>query len=128
MKDPINYTALVTSFWGEDAPDWVIALATECARSSQSAVARRLEVSTTMVNQTLRKKYPGDLTRIEDLVRGVYMSGEVACPALGVIGANVCRQWRDRSRQFISVNRERVLMYRACNACPRNSTAEVEAK
>jgi hypothetical protein len=126
MKPSIDYQALVTEFWGAEAPEWVKMLASECARSSQSAVARQLEVSLTMVNQTLRRKYPGDLSRIEDLVRGVYMSAEVACPALGTLPANVCRQWRDRSRQFVSVNRERVLMYRACNACPRNKPAEEE--
>lgn len=126
MKAPINYQAVVAEFWGADAPEWVTVLASECARSSQSAVARRLEVSTTMVNQTLRRKYPGDLTRIEDLVCGVYLSAEVSCPALGTLPANICRQWRDRSRQFSSVNRERVLMYRACNVCPRNKVSEEE--
>lgn len=126
MKPQINYRALVAEFWGADAPEWVNVLAGECEASSQSAVARRLEVSLTMVNQTLRRKYPGDLSRIEDLVRGVYMAAEVACPAMGTISANICRVWRDRSRTFVSVNRERVLMYRACNKCPRNQKGEPE--
>lgn len=126
MKSQIDYAALVSEFWGDTAPDWIAVLAAECARASQTSVAKRLEVSVTMVNQALRKKYAGDMTRLEDLVRGVFMSAELACPALGQIPANVCRQWRDRSRQFVSVNRERVLMYRACNACPRNKPAEEE--
>lgn len=124
MKSAIDYAALVAEFWGADAPEWVLTLAAECQRTSQSAVARRLEVSLTMVNQTLRQKYPGDLTRIEDLVRGVYLAAEVACPALGPIPANICRQWRDRSQTFVSVNHERVQMYRACNNCPRNKQVE----
>lgn len=124
MKPAIDYAALVAEFWGSDVPEWVTTLATECQRTSQSAVARRLEVSLTMVNQVLRRKYPGDMTRIEDLVCGVYLSAEVACPALGPIPAHVCRQWRDRAQTFVSINRERVLMYRACNNCPRNKQVE----
>lgn len=120
MKPAIDYGALVAGFWGADAPDWVGVLAAECQRSSQTAVARRLEVSLTMVNQTLRQKYPGDLSRIEDLVRGHYMAAVVDCPAKGQIAANVCRMWRDRSQHFVPVNHERVLMFRACAACPRN--------
>jgi len=120
MKPAIDYSALVAGFWGEDAPDWVAVLAAECQRSSQTAVAKRLEVSLTMVNQTLRQKYPGDLSRIEDLVRGHYMAAVVDCPAKGQIAANVCRMWRDRSQHFVPINHDRVLMLRACAACPRN--------
>ena len=124
MKPAIDYSALVAMFWGADAPDWVAVLAAECQRSSQTAVAKRLEVSLTMVNQTLRQKYPGDLSRIEDLVRGHYMAAVVDCPAKGQIAANVCRMWRDRSQHFVPVNHERVLMFRACAACPRNRSEQ----
>ena len=117
MKPPRDSSALVAEFWGADVPDWVAVLAAECQRSSQTAVAKRLEVSLTMVNQTLRQKYPGDLRRIEDLVRGHYMAAVMDCPAKGQIAANVCRMWRDRSQHFVPVNHERVLMFRACQSC-----------
>lgn len=124
MKPAIDYSYLVAAFWGAEAPDWVHVLAAECQRSSQTAVAKRLEVSLTMVNQTLRQKYPGDLSRIEDLVRGHYMAAVVDCPAKGQIAANVCRMWRDRSQHLVPVNHERVLMFRACAACPRNRSEQ----
>lgn len=114
--------------WGDAMPEWIAALADECAKSSQNKVAKALDVSATMISQALRAKYPGDLSRLEAMFTGLFQSAEVPCPAKGVIAAHVCRQWRDRSKALVSVNTERVQMFRACNKCPRNAKAgEAEA-
>jgi hypothetical protein len=55
--------------WGEPLPDWILALAEACDQEGQSAVARKLEVSPALVNQTLANRYLGRLDRIELKVR-----------------------------------------------------------
>lgn len=106
--------------WGEAMPDWVARLAAECAATSQTRVAARMERSTTLVSQVLRAKYPGDLAAVEDVVRGVFEGAVVECPQLGTIPSNDCQDWRRKSLRFSSVNSMRVDMYRACHRCPRN--------
>ncbi|MBN7785164.1 hypothetical protein JYP51_09555 [Ponticoccus gilvus] len=106
--------------WGQDLPDWVERLAVECAASSQNRVAARLRRSPSMVSGVLRNRYKGDMTAIEDLVRGVFERQRVACPVLGEIRRDVCRDWRAKSQTYSNVNSTRQRMFRACNACPRN--------
>lgn len=115
--------------WGSDLPEWVKMLAVECARSSQNKVAKALDVSPTMISQVLRAKYPGDMQRLEDVFRGVFLSATVACPALGPLPIQDCYKWRDRARIkegpiVPKVNMEQVQMFRACNRCPLNPKAE----
>lgn len=106
--------------WGGQMPDWVEALARVCAASSQSRVAREMGRSASLVSMVLRARYPGDLEAVEDLVRGRYMNGKVACPAHGELPTHLCRLWRDRSKNFSGHNAEWVRMHRACSRCPRN--------
>lgn len=105
--------------WGEGLPDWVAALAEACQRSSQTRVAALIDRSPAVVSQVLRRKYPGDMVALEDLVRGALMAGTVACPALGTLPLNECRGWMAKARSFGNTNALRVRMYRACRACPR---------
>lgn len=105
--------------WGEDMPEWVAALATECGLSSQNKVAARLGRSAAVVSMVLRKKYSGDLAGVEELFNGAFRSATVDCPALGEVPANECRHWRDRARTFAVGNPTRTRMYRACRCCPR---------
>lgn len=107
--------------WGAAIPDWVVRLAEECDLTSQNRVAKRLGVSAAMVSNVRANKYTGTLTRLEDKVRGVYMSGTFECPALGNIPTNECRDWRDKSKVFGAANPLRVRMYAACHACEINS-------
>lgn len=118
QNDPVA-TALL--HWGEDAPDWIVALAEACQSASQSRVAERIGRSPTVVSQVLRAKYPGDLRAVADLVRGALMSGTVECPALGLLPTHECRGWMARARTFGNTNALRVRMYRACRACSRFS-------
>lgn len=110
--------------WGEALPDWVERLAQECEASSQNKVATRLNRSASLVSAVLRNKYQGDMTAVEEIVRGVFERATVACPALGTIRTNLCRDWQVKSRTYSNINSERQRMYRACSKCPRNSRKE----
>jgi hypothetical protein len=96
-------------------------LANECNHASQVKVAKRLGRSPALVNQVLHKKYPGDLRAVEEVVRGVFMNGTIACPALGDIPSNECHEWRKKAQKFSSANMQRVQMFKACTKCPHNS-------
>lgn len=114
--------------WGAELPDWVEALAAACAATSQSAVAKRMNRSAAVVSQVLRRKYPGNLAAVEDVFRGAFQALEVACPSMGTIPANECRDWQRRAYRFAGVNSLRVRMFRACRACPRFRAPETETE
>ena len=105
--------------WGEDLPDWVQALADACTETSQNKVAVRLGRSAALVSTVLRKRYAGNMTAVEQLVRGVFMAETVECPALGTLPMHECNGWRDKARSFANTNALRVRMWRACRTCPR---------
>jgi hypothetical protein len=107
-------------FWGEGIPDWVEALARACDETSQNKVALRLERSASLVSNILRNRYPADTSAVEDIVRGTFMSGRIACPVLGEIGTHLCRKWRGKAPRdkFSNGNALDITMYRACNRCP----------
>lgn len=113
---------IVRECWGEAAPDWIIALVTACSErgASQNSVAQRLGYTGAVISQVLRNRYPGNLRRLEDRVRSVFLAGEITCPALGVIGSEDCLSWRDKSTDLTSVSPMTVRMFRACATCPRN--------
>lgn len=116
---PINHVEKARHAWGDDLPDWVLRLAQECARTSQTQVANHLKRSASMISAVLAGKYSGDMAAIEARVRGVYFDTAVECPARGHLPLDQCQDWMARARTFVNVNRERVEMYRACRACPR---------
>lgn len=107
--------------WSGAPPDWVLALARACALTSQARVACELDRTPAVVSQVLRNRYPADLARIEERVRGVFMAGRVTCPGLGAIRTDECQDWRAKARAFVVGNPLRVRMYRACQCCPRNA-------
>lgn len=107
--------------WGPDVPDWIEALASECAKSSQNKVAVKIDLSAGLVSAVLHKKYAGDMRRVEETVRGIFMAETLMCPALGVIGLNICQDWRRKARHFSPHNTSRVRMRRACRDCPKNA-------
>lgn len=117
MSGPVE---MVRQSWGNDAPDWVKALAEACERSSQNKVAVQLGRSAALVSQVLRAKYAGDMVVVSDLVRGVFMAGTIDCPEFGKMPSNKCVEWRAKARSFGNANLQRAQMYRACNTCSRN--------
>ena len=113
--------------WGDGLPEWVEALAVECAGSSQNKVAARMNRSAALISQVLRAKYAGSLTAVEEVFRGVFQQARVSCPALGLMPANECQDWRRKGRTFHPGNPTRVKMFRACAHCPRNRPAADDA-
>jgi hypothetical protein len=126
MSMPFTQIDRAVAAWGDDLPLWVADLAQECALTSQNKVAARLNRSATVVSQVISRSYGGSYEAIEEVFKGAFKGLTVACPALGEIPANVCRDWRAKSSSFSSVNKQRVDMYRACNRCPRNGKGGAE--
>ena len=122
-SDPL---AKARAAWGEEMPDWVALLASACATASQNQVAKRLGVSATLISNVLASKYTGDMTRVEDLVRGAYARQVMDCPALGDLPTDVCRRWRLKARKLNSANSLNVTMFRACRRCPVHRGGENE--
>lgn len=112
--------------WGGDAPDWVIRLADECAATSQNRVAKKINRSPAVVSNVLRNKYAGDMEAVEALVRGTFMDAITDCPELGMMPAQQCVEWRQKSKQFGNANMLRVRMYRACARCPKNQKGDTQ--
>lgn len=116
--------AIAREHWGDPLPDWIEALARECAAATQREVGERLKRSSSLISRVLRRNYPGDLKAVEEAVRGAFMGDAVECPALGRIPTDECQVWRKRSARFSSANTLRTRMFRACNRCPRNKPTD----
>ncbi|MFZ5749890.1 MAG: hypothetical protein ACOY5U_02370 [Pseudomonadota bacterium] len=127
MTGPVETARAAWAAAAKPLPDWVEAMAQECARTSQNRVAERIGRSAAVVSQVLRAKYPGDLAAVEELFNGAFRGELTACPAKGTIPVDQCRHWREKARRFVNVNAERVAMYRACSACPRNRKEAADA-
>ena len=109
----------VARAWGANPPDWIVALAAACDRSSQGAVARELGRSSAAINQALGRSYKGRLDRLESRVRGQYMKATVACPVLGEISTLDCTDNQARVRSsFRATNPLRVALRMTCPTCP----------
>lgn len=105
--------------WPAPMPGWIELLATECDRSSQAAVAKRLSYSGTVVNQVLRNRYTAGLDAVESAVKGLFEGKEVVCPVLGALAAHRCQE--NQRAPYASTNPIRVRLYKACRAgCPHS--------
>lgn len=119
-RGPIGGTAVkdhvekVQLSWGRQAPDWIITLAEQCNKSSQSAVAKELAYSAATISQILSNNYRGDVGRVKEMVSGRYMAATVDCPMLGELGRNTCLDWQ--KKPYAPTSSHRVQMYRACRA------------
>lgn len=101
--------------WGATAPEWVVVLAQACDASTQTAVAKRLGRSGSMINTVLGNRYAGRMDKIEALVRGELMRESVRCPVLGEITTRKCVDAQGRA--YASTNALRIELRRACPAC-----------
>jgi len=104
--------------WGSPAPDWVEVLAGECDRTSQRAASNRIRYSSGLVCNVLQAKYTGDLTAVEQAVRGALMSATVDCPVVGVVSAEACISHQRRG--FSTASPQSARLSRACPACPHS--------
>jgi len=114
-----------SSAWNDQVPEWVSELASLADREGLNACARRLGYSAAVISQTISAKYPGDLSKVEDKVRGALMGSVVDCPVLGEIGRDTCLSWQKKPRAV--TNAMRTKLHRACRSgCPHSRLKEVK--
>ena len=106
--------------WGEDAPEWIVVLAEACDDASQSVVAKRIGYSSAVVSYALRRKYPGDLSAIEQAVKAAYMAEQADCPVMGRITLSTCLESQSHAKNGNRGSAHRARMFRACRACPKS--------
>jgi DNA-binding transcriptional regulator YdaS (Cro superfamily) len=99
--------------------DWIDILDRECRRSSQKRAAERLGYSAAVVNQVLKGTYKGDLSAVEQAVRGALLDLKLNCPVCGDLPAQKCLEYQ--RLPFAATNPQRVQLYRACRSgCPHS--------
>lgn len=105
--------------WGSP-PDWVQELALLADREGLAKAGSRIGYSGSVVSQAINNRYDkGDLTRVEEAVRGALMGLEVECPVLGPIGRNICLE--EQKQPFRATSRHRAQLYHACRGgCPHS--------
>ena len=113
--ETVTNVAKATRAWGEAAPEWVLVLAEVCDQIGQTAAAKKLGTSSTVVSQALSNTYPSPLTSLEQRVRGELMKQCVACPVLGEITRRRCLD--EQSRPYAATNALRVELRRTCPRC-----------
>ncbi len=114
-----RFSIIARDHWGgEAAPDWIVELAHQCDRVGQSAVARKMGGSVSVINETLRNKYKGRLDNVEAKVRGAYMGTTVECPVLDEIATDLCLS--NQRLPFSAGNPVRVALHKACPGCKHN--------
>ena len=120
VRGPRDFLSEARLAWGEACPEWVIELAKEATRTTQSAVARRIGYSPSVVSQVLRRQYDkGDLLAVEGTVRGALMNATVICPVLDEISLDRCLQ--EQGMPFAATSPFRTRLYRACRSgCPHS--------
>lgn len=122
-----DFVARARAAWGPDAPDWIIALATEATRSSGKATAERLGYSSSVISQALSNSYgKGNLARLEQVVRGAFMDQRVDCRELGEIGLDRCLA--EQQEPFRATSAHRVRLYHACNTPGRCAHSKATAQ
>lgn len=106
---------IVKESWGDSIPGWVMNLAQECDRSSQSQAAKKIGRSASLVNQVLKNKYNGSLSSIQERCEAA-LSCEVECPIMGLISGTKCLATQEMPYQ--PYNHVVVRQFRACRNCP----------
>jgi len=89
LKNKPDFLAIVHEAW-ITPPDWVVILAEEANRTTQTAAAKRIGYSGGAVSSVLRGTYLGDMGAVEQKVRGALMGVTVDCPVLAEIGRDQC--------------------------------------
>ena len=119
--------------WGANPPEWIVRLAEECDRKTQTEVGAELACSPSAVNQVLARAYGGRLDRFEAKVRGRYMKATVTCPVLGEISTNDCLANQKHAKRFKPTNPLRRALFIECKTCanrekPSGDTADAAAE
>lgn len=121
--EKISALARARAAWGETLPDWIEVLAREADRTSQNAAAARIRYSAATVSHVLKAAYKGDITAVEQAVRGVLMAATVNCPVVGDLATDLCL--RHQRASWAPHNPQRIQFYRACrDGCPHSRLGE----
>jgi len=110
--------------WGAQ-PDWVIALATACDRSSQASVAKMLGMNSGYVSYALRNEKPQYHQVVAEAVRGKLMGETIDCPVLGEIDQALCARHRKSRLRPIAPEQKRLRA--TCPTCIHNTNRKEEA-
>lgn len=116
-KPKQSQVVVATAAWRNAPEDWVLVLAEQCDQMGQPAVATRIGMSASVVNETIRNKYKGRLDRVRERVMGAFMGKTVSCPVLGDdLARDTCLL--KQALPFAATNPERVQLFRTCPSCP----------
>lgn len=115
---PANVKEIVMPSWGDNPPQWIMQMADECNRSSQSSVAKKMGRSPSLVNMVLRKKYSGDMEDVKGRFEAAFMTGAVQCPVLGEISGPDCL--KNQAKPYNPGNHMAVRLFVGCKNCPFN--------
>ncbi|SDA39439.1 hypothetical protein [Mesorhizobium qingshengii] len=102
---------------GSPLPDWLGELAQLADSNDLGVAGARIGYSRSAVSQIISGKYPGDLGRVEQMVRGALMALTVECPVLGEIGRDQCLT--EQKEPFRATSRHRAQLFHACKTCPQ---------
>lgn len=128
MRHDKTFVEKVRAAWGDPAPDWVLALAEEADRTNSRQAGKLIGYSNAVVSYVLSNKYPGDLARVEQKVRGALLGVKVMCPVYGEIGRDQCLDLQQNAPPFSSEASSRC--YRHCRGvggiakCPNSRIAD----
>jgi hypothetical protein len=122
-----SYIEKARKAWGADLPDWIEALAKECDRTSGMKASNQIGYTNGVVSQVIANKYPGDMTRVKEKVRGALLGATVMCPVFGEFGRDRCLDEQKKGNTFTSESRGRC--FRTCRGigvpkCPHSRIPE----
>lgn len=89
-----------------------------CTASSQSAVAKKIGYSPTVVNLVLKGTYMGDMDKVKRLIRLRLGRTTISCPVLGEIDHARCSA--EQNKDFSMSNSQTVRLFKACRVCAYN--------
>jgi hypothetical protein len=115
-RSTVDHSARAQVAWNNNPPVEITALAEACNRRSAAAVARDLGYSPAVVSQLIANKYPGDVARVIDKIRGLLLGETVDCPVLGELARHRCLD--EQRKPFSTSSSTRVRLYHACRTCP----------
>lgn len=117
--DRLTNIEVATQAWGDPSPDWISELARLCDRQGQRHAGISIGYSTATISQVLRKKYPGDMEKFEQAVRGALLRETVTCPVMGEIQKDRCLELQRRPIDRMRNGTLFIRTYHACrNGCP----------
>lgn len=100
---------------------WLEELRRSATAEGQSATARRIGYSATVVCQVLKGTYKGDLNRVQSAVEGALMHATVDCPVIGDLPLQRCIEHQRGPRRF--TNPMRVQLAHTCPTCPNRRSS-----